>query len=68
MLDCRLGAHIAREGFAPWNDRTDSVLATFAESGSTGAGAAERGSWVKELSGAQAAELLKRARALCRPE
>ena len=37
-------------------------------SGSTGAGAAERGSWVKELSGAQAAELLKRARALCRPE
>ena len=68
VLDCRLGAHIAREGFAPWNDRTDSVLATFAESGSTGAGAAERGSWVKELSGAQAAELLKRARALCRPE
>ena len=68
VLDCRLGAHIAQEGFAPWNDRTDSVLATFAESGSTGAGAAERGSWVKELSGAQAAELLKRARALCRPE
>ncbi|MFR9066466.1 MAG: pectinesterase family protein [Faecalibacterium prausnitzii] len=40
VLDCRLGSHIAPEGFAGWNDRTDTALAGFAEAGSTGAGAA----------------------------
>ena len=68
VLDCRLGAHIAPEGFAGWNDRTDTALAGFAEAGSTGAGAAARGGWVKQLDSAQAADLLKRARKLCRPE
>ena len=68
VLDCRLGAHIAPEGFSPWQSRTDSDLACFAEAGSTGAGAAARGGWVKQLDSAQAADLLKRARKLCRPE
>ena len=68
VLDCRLGAHISPEGFSPWQNRTDSDLACFAEAGSTGDGAAQRGAWVKELDGAQAAALLKRARKLCRPE
>ena len=27
VLDCRLGAHIAPEGFSGWNDRTDTCLA-----------------------------------------
>lgn len=30
VLDCRLGSHIAPEGFAGWNDRTDTALAGFA--------------------------------------
>ena len=68
VLDCRLGAHIAPEGFAGWNDRTDSDLACFAGAGSAGAGAAARGGWGKQLDSAQAADLLKRARKLCRPE
>ena len=42
VLDCRLGAHIAPEGFIAWNDRTDTGLATFAEADSAGPGAAER--------------------------
>ena len=67
VLDCRLGAHIAPEGFSPWNDRTDTNLACFAEAGSTGAGAAERPDWVKKPSAAEAADLLKRARKRCRP-
>ena len=67
VLDCRLGAHIAPEGFSPWNDRTDTNLACFAEAGSTGAGAAERPVWVKKPSAAEAADLLKRARKRCRP-
>ena len=68
VLDCRLGAHIAPEGFSPWQSRTDSDLACFAEAGSTGAGAAARGAWVKQLDGVQAAQLLKTARKICRPE
>ncbi|WP_371288343.1 pectinesterase family protein [Faecalibacterium sp.] len=40
VLDCRLGAHIAPEGFSPWQSRTDSDLACFVEAGSTGEGAA----------------------------
>ncbi len=68
VLDCRLGAHIAAEGFSAWQDRTDSDLAAFAEAGSTGEGAAQRGSWVKALDSAQAAALLKQARQRCRPE
>ena len=68
VLDCRLGAHIAPEGFIAWNDRTDTGLASFAEADSTGPGAAERPAWVKQLSGPEAAELLARARALCRPK
>ena len=59
---------VAPEGFSPWQSRTDSDLACFAEAGSTGAGAAARGGWVKQLDSAQAADLLKRARKLCRPE
>ena len=67
VLDCRLGAHIAPEGFIAWNDRTDTDLATFAEADSAGPGAAERPAWVRALSGPEAAALLARARALCRP-
>ena len=68
VLDSRLGAHIAPEGFAGWNDRTDTALAGFAEAGNTGAGAGERPEWIRELSAAQAADLLRKARRLCRPE
>ena len=68
VLDSRLGAHIAPEGFSPWQNRTDSDLACFAEAGSTGDGAGKRSAWVKQLDGGQAAALLKRARKLCRPE
>ena len=68
VLDCWLGAHIAPEGFSPWNDRTDTNLACFAEAGSTGAGAVPRGVWVKQLDSVQAAQLLKTARGICRPE
>ena len=68
VLDCRLGAHIAPEGFSPWQSRTDSDLACFAEAGSTGEGAAARGAWVKQLDSQQAEELLRCARKLCRPE
>ena len=68
VLDCRLGAHIAPEGFSPWQSRTDSDLASFAEAGSTGAGAVPRGAWVKQLDSQQAEELLRCARKLCRPE
>lgn len=68
VLDCRLGAHIAPEGFIAWNDRTDTDLAGFAEADSTGPGAAERPAWVNSLSGIEAAALLARARTCCRPE
>lgn len=68
VLDSRLAEHIAPAGFAAWNDRTDGELASFAEAGNTGRGAAGRSGWVRELSGAQAADLLKAARRLCRPE
>ena len=68
VLDCRLGAHIAPEGFAGWNDRTDTALAGFAEAGSTGAGARERPGWVQALSAAEAAALLRAARQKCRME
>lgn len=67
VLDCRLGAHIAPEGFSPWNDRTDTHLAAFAEAGSVGAGAAPRPDWVEQLTAAEAAALLGRARRICRP-
>ena len=66
VLDCRLGAHIAPEGFAGWNDRTDTALAGFAEAGSTGAGAGERPGWVQAFSAAEAAALLRAARQKCR--
>lgn len=68
VLDSRLAQHIAPQGFAAWNDRTDGDLASFAEAGNTGAGAGARGGWVKELSGGEAAELLRAARKRCRPE
>ena len=68
VLDCRLGAHIAPEGFAGWNDRTDTALAGFAEAGSTGAGAGGRPGWVQALSAAEAAALLRAARQKCRME
>ena len=68
VLDCRLGSHIAPEGFAGWNDRTDTALAGFAEAGSTGAGAGERPGWVQALSAAEAAALLRTARQKCRME
>ena len=68
VLDCRLGAHIAPEGFAAWNDRTDRDLACFAEAGNVGPGAGDRGPGVLALGPDQAAELLARARQLCRPE
>ena len=67
VLDCRLGAHIAPEGFSPWNDRTDTNLAAFAEAGSNGPGAVPRPGWVHALTASQAAELLARARCRCRP-
>lgn len=68
VLESRLGAHIAPEGFAGWNDRTDTALAGFAEAGNTGAGAGKRPAWIRALSGPQAAELLQNARRQCRPE
>ena len=68
VLDCRLGAHIAPEGFAGWNVRTDTALDGFAEAGSTGAGAGERPGWVQALSAAEAAALLRTARQKCRME
>lgn len=67
VLDCRLGAHIASEGFSGWNDRTDTCLARFAEAGSSGPGARQRPDWVAAPSAADAAALLARARKLCRP-
>ena len=67
VLDCRLGAHIAPEGFSPWNDRADTNLAVFAEAGSNGPGAVPRPGWVHALTASQAAELLARARCRCRP-
>ena len=51
-----------------WNDRTDTGLASCAEEGSSGAGAAPRPAWVNEPSAADAAALLARARKRCRPE
>lgn len=42
VLDCRLGAHIAPEGFSGRNDCTDTCLARFAEAGSSGPGARQR--------------------------
>ena len=51
-----------------WNDRTDTGLASFAEEGSSGAGAAPRPAWVNEPSAADAVTLLARARKRCRPE
>ncbi len=68
MLDCRIGAHIAPAGFSPWNDRTDTDLARFAEAGSTGPGAMQRPGWVERLTAEQAEALLRRARKLCRPQ
>ena len=78
VLASRLGAHIAPEGFAGWNDRTDTALAGFAEAGSTGAGAGEagntgagacpRGPWVQALDETQAGALLCAARRRCCPE
>ena len=68
VLASRLGAHIAPEGFAGWNDRTDSDLARFAEAGNTGAGACPRGPWVQALDETQAGALLCAARRRCRPE
>ncbi|MCC2122163.1 pectinesterase family protein [Faecalibacterium sp. CLA-AA-H254] len=67
VLDCRLGAHIAPEGFSGWNDRTDTCLARFAETGSSGPGACQRPDWVAAPSAADAAAVLARARKLCRP-
>ena len=65
VLASRLGAHIAPEGFAGWNDRTDSDLARFAEAGNTGAGACPRGPWVQALDETQAGALLCAARRRC---
>ena len=56
VLDCRLGAHIAPEGFSGWNDRTDTCLARFAEAGSSGPGARQRPDWVAAPSAAAAAQ------------
>ena len=67
VLDCRLGAHIASEGFSGWNDRTDTCLARFAAAGSSGPGARQRPDWVAAPSAADAAALLARARKRCRP-
>ena len=68
VLASRLGAHIAPEGFAGWNDRTDSDLARFAEAGNTGAGACPRGPWVQALDETQTGALLCAARRRCCPE
>ena len=68
VLSSRLGAHIAPEGFSPWNDRSDIGLACFAESGSSGPGAAARAAWVRALDAEAAQELLTRARARCCPD
>ena len=68
VLDCRLGVHIAPEGFSGWNDRTDTDLAHFAEAGSSGPGARPRPAWVAAPDAAEASALLTRARKRCRPQ
>lgn len=69
VIDCRLGAHIAPEGFAPWGGRTDTALACFAEAGSTGPGArGERAAFVRALSPEEAQALLRAARTRCIPQ
>ena len=69
VLECRLGQHIAPEGFCPWNNRSDWDKAFFAEEGNTGPGAKERqGGLVKMLSAREAGEVLIQARKRCRPE
>ena len=68
VLDSRMGAHISPDGFAAWNGRPDLALATFAEAGSTGAGAAARPDWVHSLNADEAAALLAAARAVCCPD
>ncbi len=68
VLECRLGAHIAPEGFCAWNGRADWDKATFAEEGNTGPGARQRsGGLVRAFSSGEAGALLSRARKLCRP-
>ena len=67
VLDCRLGAHIAPEGYSGWNGRPDTSLARFAAAGRSGPGARQRPDWVAAPSAADAAALLARARKLCRP-
>lgn len=68
VLGCSLGAHIAPEGFCAWQNRADTALASFAEAGSSGPGAAQRPALVKQLTEAEAAALLALARARCLPE
>ena len=65
VLNSRLGAHIASDSFCPWNGRTDTALASFAEYGNTGAGAIRHGGIAKQLTAEQADMLLKKARRLC---
>lgn len=64
VLNCRLGGHIAPEGFSSWHDRKDSALAGFAEYQNTGPGAGPRSEWVKALNDAEAAALLAQ---VCKP-
>ncbi|MFR9068419.1 MAG: pectinesterase family protein [Faecalibacterium prausnitzii] len=63
-LDCRLGAHIAPEGFSPWQSRTDSDLCQLCRSGQHRRGAAARGAWVKQAgqpAGRRAAQMCTEA-------
>lgn len=67
VLNSRIGAHIAPQGFCAWDGRTDFDEARFAEYGNIGPGAGPRGGWAAALTQTEAEQTLRRARMLCIP-
>lgn len=63
VLFCELGGHIHPDGFSPWNDRSDTHLASFSVCGNSGAGSSLNSPWTSRLSPAESDELLRRSRA-----
>jgi len=59
FLDCEMGAHIKPEGWNNWGKQENEATARFAESGSTGPGAApdKRVRWAKSLTPNEAARI-----------
>ena len=59
-LNCEMGAHIQPEGWHDWSSPTDPARTTFAESGSTGPGAAgPRAAYARILTRDETVELTK---------